>query len=186
MPGESRAAIIDAAARLFRQQGYDATSWRQVIRESGAPAGSVSYLFPDGKEQMASDVVAQSAAETRNQIVAILGVDEDPVTVIRRWIEVTASILEASDFTDGCPLATISLEMSHRSESIQREVASGYESWITALSDHLRPTEGERADDIAELVLAALEGALLLSRSRRTTQPLRVLAANAHLLLDRP
>lgn len=186
MAGESRTAIIDTAAVLFRRDGYDATSWRQIIRNSGAPSGSIAYLFPDGKEQMATAVVTQVAATTRSQLSALLDIDADPATALQQWIQASARILEASGFVDGCPIATIALEMGHRSEPIGQAVAGGYHSWLEIIADFLQPTQGERAPDTAEIILAAFEGALLLSRARRTTRPLDVLAERASNLLAAP
>ncbi len=164
--------MISAAADLFRRQGYDATSWRQITAASGAPAGSIGYLFPDGKEQLAVETVHDVSETTRRQIAALLGDDGDPAVALRRWIDVSARILEDSDFTDGCPIATLALELAHRSPAIQAQIAAGYDSWSDLLTDFLTPTHGELARDTAELVFAAFEGALLLGRARRSTEPL--------------
>jgi TetR/AcrR family transcriptional repressor of lmrAB and yxaGH operons len=164
--------MIDAAAALFRRQGYDATTWRQVTAASGAPAGSIGFLFPDGKEQLAAEVVHEVSATTRALIDALLLRDDDPVVAIRRWIAASTRVLVDSDYTDGCPIATIALEMAHRSARIQSEIADGYRSWVADIADRLAPTHGPDATDAAEVLLAAFEGALLLSRARRSTEPL--------------
>jgi len=41
--------IIDAAVRLFRQQGYAATGLNELVEASGSPKGSMYHYFPDGK-----------------------------------------------------------------------------------------------------------------------------------------
>ena len=176
--------MVEAASTLFRRQGYDATTWRQVTAASGAPAGSIGFLFPEGKEQLAAEVVSAVSATTRAQIDLLLARDDDPVAALRRWIEVSARILVDSDFTDGCPIATLALEMSHRSPAIREHVAEGYRSWLDRLAGHLAATHGDGARDAAEIVLSAFEGALLLSRARRSTGPLDTLALRAGDLLD--
>jgi TetR/AcrR family transcriptional regulator, lmrAB and yxaGH operons repressor len=184
MAGESRAAMVEAAASLFRRQGYDATSWRQITAASEAPAGSIGFLFPGGKEQLATEVVSAVSATTRQQIGALLSGDRNPDVAIRRWIEASARILERSGFTDGCPIATLALEMAHRSPTVQQAIAGGYAGWIDVLADHLRSTHGDAAEDTAEIVLSAFEGALLLSRARRSIEPLEALARNAEQILE--
>jgi AcrR family transcriptional regulator len=42
---ESRAQILAAAARLFREQGYAATTLRQIAAAAGIQAGSIYYHF---------------------------------------------------------------------------------------------------------------------------------------------
>lgn len=167
--------MVETAAELFRQQGYGATSWRQVVAVSGAPAGSIGHHFPGGKEQLAVEVVASVSAATRDQVSALLGSDDAPVTMMRRWIRASAHLLEATDYASGCPLATIALELAHSSDPVQSEIAAGYDSWSDLLASRLKPTHGEAAAEIAELLLAAFEGALLLSRARRSTGPLGLL-----------
>ena len=48
---QTRARIVDAATRLFREQGYDATTMRAIAREAGVSLGSAYYYF-DSKEQL--------------------------------------------------------------------------------------------------------------------------------------
>lgn len=52
----SRREILDAAAALFRQKGYDATTLRDIASAVGMKAGSVYYHF-DSKEQILEEVL---------------------------------------------------------------------------------------------------------------------------------
>jgi hypothetical protein len=45
----TRDQIIQAACTLLEKQGYPATGLNEIVRESGAPKGSLYYYFPDGK-----------------------------------------------------------------------------------------------------------------------------------------
>ena len=47
--GETRAALIQAALRLFGQKGFDGTSTREIATAAGANIGSIAYHF-GGKE----------------------------------------------------------------------------------------------------------------------------------------
>ncbi len=183
MAAPSKTAMVTTAAELFRRQGYEATSWRQLVAESGAPAGSIGYHFPGGKEQLAVEVVVEASNSTRELIDALLGTAEEPVEMMRRWIAASARVLESSGYANGCPLATMALELAHRSDDVQQQIAVGYDSWVGLLTSRLEPTHGAAARDTAELLLAAFEGALLLSRARRSTAPLDLLAARAPELL---
>src|SRR5260370_937703 len=50
---DSRSKMIHAAAELFRQRGYHATTFSDVVRDSGAPRGSAYFPFPGGKSELA-------------------------------------------------------------------------------------------------------------------------------------
>lgn len=47
----TRSAIIDAALRLFRERGYDATTMRAIASEAGVSVGNAYYYF-NSKEQL--------------------------------------------------------------------------------------------------------------------------------------
>ncbi|MEM9514725.1 MAG: TetR/AcrR family transcriptional regulator [Actinomycetota bacterium] len=183
MAAQSKTAMVTTAAELFRRQGYEATSWRQLVAESGAPAGSIGYHFPGGKEQLAVEVVVEASNSTHDLIDALLGSDEEPVEMMRRWIGASARVLESSGYANGCPLATMALELAHRSDDVQQQIAAGYDRWVELLADRLEPTHGAVAHDTAVILLSAFEGALLLSRARRSTAPLDLLAERALELL---
>ena len=184
MAGESRAAMIEAASTLFRRQGYEATSWREITRTSGAPAGSIGFLFPDGKEQLAAEAVAQVGEAPRDLAASLLSGADDPVEAGRRWILASADVLERSGYTDACPVATVALELSHRSDRVQVEVVRAYDSWREVIVDRFAGRYGpETSRTIAEIFLAAFEGALLLSRAERSTRPLITLAGNLDRLV---
>src|ERR1035437_495482 len=52
----SRQAILDTAARLFRQQGYAAASLRAIADACDMKAGSLYYHF-ESKDQIVSEVL---------------------------------------------------------------------------------------------------------------------------------
>ena len=47
----TRTTIIDAALRLFRERGYDATTMRAIATEAGVSVGNAYYYF-ESKEQL--------------------------------------------------------------------------------------------------------------------------------------
>ncbi|MDT7695716.1 MAG: TetR/AcrR family transcriptional regulator, lmrAB and yxaGH operons repressor, partial [Pseudonocardiales bacterium] len=53
---DSKARMITAARRLFRERGYLGTAFSDVLAESGAPRGSVYFHFPGGKEELGTEV----------------------------------------------------------------------------------------------------------------------------------
>lgn len=52
----SREQILDAAAKLFRDQGYGATSMRQIGEAANMKAGSIYYYF-ESKDDVLSEVL---------------------------------------------------------------------------------------------------------------------------------
>ena len=172
---DSRNRIIRAAAKLLRRQGYAATGWRQVISESGAPWGSQAHHFPGGKQQLASEAIAVAGTTYEAMLRGALS-SAHPAETVGVWAELAAAQLEASGWVDGCPVATVALEEAARSEVLAVACHDALSGWRAELarSFSAHGVEASEADSLATLVLAAIEGGLLLSRAARNQGPLRV------------
>jgi TetR/AcrR family transcriptional repressor of lmrAB and yxaGH operons len=165
--------MIRTAARLFRAQGYAATGWRQVATESEAPWGSQAHHFPGGKEQLGVEALGWAAAGFERAIRGVFA-RVHPADAVRRWTHAAAAELAASGWRDGCPVATVTLETAHSSDSLGTACAAALGGWRTALSEALAAhglAEPE-ARSLATLVLAGIEGALVLARAERSGEPL--------------
>ena len=55
--------IVAAAADLIHCQGFNATGMNQIIKESGAPKGSLYFHFPQGKEEIIEAALRQSGSQ---------------------------------------------------------------------------------------------------------------------------
>jgi TetR/AcrR family transcriptional repressor of lmrAB and yxaGH operons len=184
---DTRQRMLDTAADLFQTQGYHATGLTQLTTAGGAPKGSLYFHFPGGKEQLAAEAVRLSSERTGALLTAILTDAPDPATGIDRAVDALASFLAGSDFQRGCPLATVALDAAAASEPIRAACADGYASWHSVLAGYFaaQGLAGERADELATIALAAIEGGLLLARTRRDLAPLRAVATHLHATLDR-
>ena len=65
---DSRSRMIHAAAELFRQRGYHATTFSDVVRDSGAPRGSTYFHFPGGKHELAREAIARAGDEVEEMV----------------------------------------------------------------------------------------------------------------------
>jgi AcrR family transcriptional regulator len=54
---ETKDRLLRAGERLFRAQGYCGTGLKQLAAEAQAPWSSMYHFFPDGKEQLAEEVI---------------------------------------------------------------------------------------------------------------------------------
>lgn len=162
---DSRARMVRAAAVLFRQQGYSATGWRQVVAKSKAPWGSQAHHFPGGKEQLATDALALAAAEYENLLRQAMSV-HNPADAVRVWAAAGAHQLKRSGWTDGCPVATVALESAGNSPALAAACHAAFSSWHAVLTESLIAAGiDEGAEALALTVLAGIEGGLLLARA---------------------
>ncbi|WP_044372870.1 TetR/AcrR family transcriptional regulator [Streptomyces noursei] len=175
---DSRRRILESAAELFHTQGYHATGLNQVVTASGAPKGSLYFHFPGGKEQLAAEALRMSGGDLRHVLGETVAGAPDPASAVDAVMDLLIGLLTASAFQRGCPLAAVTLDAAADSEPIRLACAEGYDSWRTLLADFFteQGLAADRADALATVVLASIEGALLLAKARHDTAPLRAVA----------
>jgi TetR/AcrR family transcriptional repressor of lmrAB and yxaGH operons len=87
----ARDQILQATGVLLEKQGCHATGLNEIIRESGAPKGSLYYYFPDGKDQLISEAVLEGARTVAARIREHLAVSGLAEFVLRIAENVEAS-----------------------------------------------------------------------------------------------
>ena len=163
----TRDRILFATAELFRRQGYTGTGLKTVVAQAGAPFGSLYHHFPGGKQQLGAEVVRASGAYFQALVLAVY--DAQATTAASVWsvFAGAAETLEETDYVDACPIATVALEVASTDEVLRQATAEVFTSWTEVLTERLG-NDRERALGI----LAALEGAFVLSRALRSTEPM--------------
>ena len=172
---DSRSRMIAAAAELFRQRGYYATTFSDVVRESGAPRGSTYFHFPGGKQELAREAIARAGDEIEEMVDEAARRADDPGSLVRELAQILASRLERSGYQSGCPIATMVLELAPSDEEFSADFDSVFARWRAALVTRFEPLgiAPDRAAALADLTSSAFEGARVLSRAARSTEPFK-------------
>jgi TetR/AcrR family transcriptional repressor of lmrAB and yxaGH operons len=160
--------------RLFRRQGYASTGLQQIVAESGAPRGSLYHYFPSGKEALGEAAVAMAGGMILEMLSDLATHHSEPTAFLRAWCKVMAGWMEESGFHSGCPVATTLLETAPQSPTITAAGRRAIDAWIDVVAGVLSNAGMERreARSRAQLIIAAMEGALILSRIRLSTRPI--------------
>jgi AcrR family transcriptional regulator len=181
MASDTKERIVNATAELFRRQGYTGTGLKQIVAEADAPFGSLYHFFPGGKEQLGDEVIRQAGRFYFHLFEAISDAAPDIVTATSDFFDGAAETLRITDYADACPIATVALEVASTNETLRQATADVFESWVDAAT--ARAIEAGihrvRARELAISFLASLEGAFVLSRAMRSTEPLEVAGAQA-------
>jgi TetR/AcrR family transcriptional repressor of lmrAB and yxaGH operons len=172
---DSRFRMISAAAELFRQRGYNATTFSELVRESGAPRGSTYFHFPGGKQELAREAIAKAGDEMEELVEQAARHADDPGSLVRALAEIFAGRFERSGYQSGCPIATMVLELAPRDEEFSAGFDRVFARWRAALVTRFESlgVAPARAVVLADLTMSALEGALVLSRAARSTEPFK-------------
>ena len=182
----TRDQIIEATAELLETQGYRATGLKQIIEESGAPKGSLYYYFPGGKEEFSTEAISKVAKEVADRIETSLAAIEDPGEAVEAFILRIAHHVRTSHFLKGGPIITVALEAVTTSQRLNEACRATYELWQSAFAEKLVQSgfSQARSNRLAGLIIASIEGAIVLSRTNRSIAPLEYIAAELRLLLQ--
>jgi AcrR family transcriptional regulator len=170
----TRDRIVETSAELFRRQGYAATGVKQIVAAAQAPFGSLYHFFPGGKEQLGAEAIKTSGALYELLIPAVFDPAPDVVTGVRDFFAGAAQHLVDTGYADACPIATIALEVSSISEPMREACAEVFESWIASGAPRFEAAGAspEQSRELTIAMLCALEGAFVLARALRSTEPL--------------
>jgi TetR/AcrR family transcriptional repressor of lmrAB and yxaGH operons len=186
MDNSTRQQIISAASHLLETQGYHGTGLNQIIKESGAPRGSLYYYFPDGKEELAAAAVVRRGQEMAAFIAEALAAHDDAQAAVLGFFDRAIEYVQGSDFCGGAPIAAVALETAGSSERLRRACADAYVALIRVFAEKLIAGgyAPERAHSLAVLINAAIEGAMILSRAQHSAEPLALARVEIKTLLE--
>ena len=183
MTKDSRASMVRSAASLIRTRGVSATSFSDVLADSGAPRGSVYHHFPRGKEQLAGDAISW----TSERVLAHQRACRATTTagVLSCFIDLWRQVVVASGGTAGCVVAGVAVDTIADAGGLMDLVRGTFRSWVDLLSDQLKATgvPPKRARTIAVATVAGMEGALILCRAEGNVSPLNAVATELMRLL---
>lgn len=181
----TRARMIDAASEAFEREGFSGAGLAGILEASGAPRGSLYFHFPGGKEELAVASIEASSTRLALELASVLVDARSPEAGLAAVVRHLADRLEESGFEKGCPISSIVASSSAAPTVVREGVADALVNLEARLADYLIAHGRTQADARARatVVLAAIEGALLLARVRRSRAPLaRIEAAIPSLL----
>lgn len=167
------------------RQGYTGTGVKQIVETASAPFASLYHFFPGGKEELGAEVIRWSGQLYGQLIDVFYASGDDPVASTKAFFAGAADHLRETDYADACPIATVALEVSSTSEPLREACADVFEAWTTELGKRLRSAglPRKRSRDVALSLISLLEGAFVLARATRSTEPLDAAGASASALV---
>ncbi len=169
----ARARMVRSAATLMRERGIHGVGLREVVAHSGGPRGSLGRFFPGGKTQLvteAIDVVIAELSEQVNDALAQAKTFPDAIGVI---VAPWRRLLVEQNFALGCPMAAAVVDADDN-DDLRVHVNELLAQWQDSVTDvYVRFGDSPSvAQEHSMVLLAAIEGALMLARARRSTEPL--------------
>ena len=171
----TRDQILDAAGRLIHLRGYHCTSLDDVLRESGVGKGNFYYYFRS-KEDLGHaiiDRIVQAFVE-RTLEPAFKDRDGDAIEQLHAFLAHVLDSQRERNCVGGCPMGNLASELSDVHEGFRQRLAEIFSQWRIRLAETLArgKSSGRLCGDFdpagaAQFLVAALEGAMLMSKVTR-------------------
>jgi TetR/AcrR family transcriptional regulator, lmrAB and yxaGH operons repressor len=164
-----RERLTSATAELMQRHGVAGTGIAEILSTSGVTRRSIYLNFPGGKAELVA-AATRSAGDELTETLRSCIEQPDPISAFTRmWSEVLIS----TDFAGGCPIVAAASSRDEAPEAAST-AAEVFAEWAQLLTDRLREDGINRgaAQSLATTIVAALEGAVILSRAARSTWPL--------------
>jgi TetR/AcrR family transcriptional repressor of lmrAB and yxaGH operons len=183
MANDSRNKMVQSAAALIGSQGLNATSFSDVLADSGAPRGSIYFHFPDGKRELAKDAIHW----TSEQVIAHMQSSSATTAseVLEHFVALFQHVAEASQGAAGCAVAGVTIDIPASDDELLGEAREAFHSWEKLLADQLSHVgiSPKRAAGIAMITIASVEGGLILCRAEGGAGPLNEVARQLQSLV---
>ncbi|HKN91853.1 MAG TPA: TetR/AcrR family transcriptional regulator [Acidimicrobiia bacterium] len=175
----TRGRIVDAAAELMFAHGVARTGVEDVQKRAGVSASQLYHYFGDKRTLVRAVIARQTEAvlEAQEPLIGRL----DSFEGLQAWRDVLVDLQRQRACAGGCPLGTLAAELADADPEARAELAAGFDRWEEPIRAGLRAMH-ERGDlrpeadpdRLALAVLAAVQGGLLLTQTRRDPEPLAV------------
>ena len=174
----NREKILVAGLKLVHERGFGAASVRDIIEAAGVPLGSFTNHFAS-KEAFGLEILNLYYAKTREVLARTLRNDAlSPLARLHDYIKANTKPAQSESTKIGCLFGNFSAETSYGSEAIRTrlveifdEIQAAVEYCLQAAvrTGELPPTT--ECDDIAALIVSSLQGAILLAKAYRSSEP---------------
>lgn len=159
---ETRRRIIEVAAREFRLKGIHATGLTDVMAQAGLTQGGF-YRHFESKDQL----VAEACAEATRDVVGALETaasQSDGKEGFKAIVEAYVSAAHRDTAAGGCPLAALGSELARADEQTRAAASQTFNELVDVLAKRAGRRQQEAARSDAVFALAAMVGAVTLSR----------------------
>lgn len=177
---QSRTKLLQTGLRLLAEKGFNGTGIKKIVDEVGVPKGSF-YNYFKSKEDFTVEII-----QFYSENLSILWEDclkngpKEPLEALRYSFEMIISHHEQSDVRTGCLIGNLAAEISEASDLCRQKMHHVKTVWTDRVSKQINQCQSMgtvrgdlSADDLAEFIWNAWEGALLNMKIANSTAPVK-------------
>jgi TetR/AcrR family transcriptional regulator, transcriptional repressor for nem operon len=170
---ENRAKVVETAARLFREKGFEGVGVADLMRAAGMTHGGFYNHF-ESKDALGAAACAHALSQAVEAIESVAASKDDEALDHYRRRYLSRKSRDAEGFR--CPMVSFGADVSRQSEAVRDVYAAGLKRYLDAFS---RAYVAERGQGRSEAELraeamthfATMVGAVSLARSVAKSDP---------------
>ncbi|HEY1242370.1 MAG TPA: TetR/AcrR family transcriptional regulator [Bryobacteraceae bacterium] len=172
----TRERLIESARHLFWERGFAGTSMADLLTHAEVNSGSFYHFF-ESKEALLRAVLETYLKMLRPMVIdPAFSKTEEPVERIFAILAGYRERILQTHCQYVCPLGRLALEIDPENQPAHRLIAENFRGWIGYVRECVsmmvnRLPAGTDPESLATLVLAVMEGGVMLSRSYRSVEP---------------
>lgn len=176
---QTKQFVIEQAAALFNQRGYEAASVSELMEATGLQKGGI-YRHFESKQELALAAFEYAVAQMGERFRLELEKRTSPLEKLRGIIYVYSQIPADPPVPGGCPVLNASVEADDGDPELlgaARRAMDRLRKLIVSLAAEAQECGELRADldpsEVAEVLVAGVEGAVMLSKLYASDAPMR-------------
>jgi AcrR family transcriptional regulator len=183
----TRDRVLDTATELVFEHGVAGTTLDDVRAAANVSKSQLYHYFAD-KDDLVHAVIDRTIEQVLDAQPALA--DLSSWTAIANWFDDLVELQVTRQSTGGCPIGSLAGQLAETDERARSELAAGYDRWQQPLRDGLEKMRsagklrrGANPARLATATLAAIQGGLVLTQTRRDPQQLRIALDAAYAYL---
>ncbi len=178
---DTKSMIIDIATALFQQKGYKGVGLNEILNVCKITKGSLYHHFPNGKEELLIACLQSMKESISTDIADTCNRFPTAIEALKGIIEKLIADFDREGTISGHTFNSMVSEMGTITESVRNECSALYIKLQGIFANKLSADgfSKERVDSLALMIVASMEGAMMLCLTQKSNKPLKTIM---HLL----
>jgi TetR/AcrR family transcriptional regulator, transcriptional repressor for nem operon len=190
-PEITKNLLLQQAGILFNTKGYKATSISDITKATGLTKGAIYRHFEnkDALEAAAFEYLCELIFSKLRKKIKDENTAGDKIRCVFAFFEM---YLTKSTVIGGCPILNVAIEVDDAANSLLRKKAVDALNNIKNVLVHVlqkgkqfgQIKKDAQLEQTAEIIVASLEGAIMMSKLKKSSRDLKTVIAYLNTLLE--
>lgn len=179
---DTKDKLLQIGAKYIHLKGFNNTGLQEVLKEANVPKGSFYFYFKSKEEFGLALIDVFISFFEKSLGYSLSDKSLSGLQRIKAFLYTTTDILKENNFTGGCPIGNLSLEMGDLNENFRLKLSAAFskmeEKIFECLKDAQSAKEINQSIDIrtsAAFIINSWEGAIVRAKAEKSNRPLEVL-----------